>query len=204
MLGVAGGIGSGKSTIARAFQALGCVVIDSDTEARTALRLPDVKQTLVSWWGGDILDPSGDVDRAKVGAIVFANETERRRLEGLIHPLVTKSRRDAIAAGIARVGCVPRGVIYDAPLLFEAGLDRECDAVVFVDAPADLRYERVRRARGWSREEFDRREQAQWPLERKKSLCRFVVDNGSDQENPAAQCTRIVAILTDEFAPVAR
>ncbi len=195
VLGIAGGIGSGKSNVAAEFGNIGWVVIDSDAEAKAALMLPDVKKELVDWWGPGVLDSEGEVDRAAVGAIVFSNEAERKRLESLIHPLIAKSRRAAIAAATARSGRTPPGVVYDAPLLFEAGLDKECDAVAFVDAPLGIRMARSRRSRGWSEEEYLRRQAAQWPLERKKALCRFVIQNEREGVDLAERCREIAGIL---------
>ncbi len=195
VLGIAGGIGSGKSTAAREFAKLGWVVIDSDSEAKAALMLPDVKKSLTEWWGPSILGSGGEVDRSAVGAIVFADESQRKRLEGLIHPLIAKSRREAISSATARVGRVPPGVVYDAPLLFEAGLHIECDAVVYVDAPEPVRIERARRGRRWDDAEYRRRQAAQWPLEQKKALCRFVIQNDEDGVDLSVPCRRIAAIL---------
>jgi dephospho-CoA kinase len=198
VLGIVGGIGSGKSTVAREFERLGWYVIDSDAEVRCVLRRPDVARTLAQWWGTRVLDADGTVDRSAVGRIVFADESARKRLEGLVHPLVTRTRAEAIARAAAAAGVPPVGVIYDAPLLFEAGLDRECDAVAFVEASAAVREERLRLSRGWGREEIAKREAAQWPLERKKALSRFVIQNDGTPLDLAEQCRRIAAILTGD------
>lgn len=195
VLGIAGGIGSGKSTVARCFADLGWVVIDSDREARAALKLPDVKEQVVKWWGAEVLDERGEVSRPAVARIVFESDAERKRLEGLVHPLIAKSRREAISSATARSGRIPPGVVYDAPLLFEAGLHGECDAVVFVDAPEAIRLERARVSKGWDEAEFGRRQAAQWPLERKKALCRFVIRNEGPLSDLPEQCARIAAIL---------
>lgn len=177
VIGLAGGVGSGKSTVARAFARLGCAVVDSDVEARAALRRPEVIRELVSWWGEGVLDDEGAIDRSAVARIVFEDSAERERLEGLIHPLVRRSRANAVE--VARGAGAPC-VIVDAPLLFEAGLDEECDVTVFVDTDRSVRLERVR-SRGWDAAELDRREAAQWPLEKKRALCDEVVVNSGDK-----------------------
>lgn len=179
VIGIAGGIGSGKSAVARAFGRAGCAVIDSDAEAKAALDRPDVQRTLTQWWGPSVLgrDASGSarVDRAAVGRIVFADPAQRARLEGLIHPLIRRSRdaarREALAAGA-------RAIIYDAPLLFEAGIDKVCDAVVWVECPRQERLRRVAATRGWDEAELQRREDAQWPVERKRALCSHQIWSG--------------------------
>jgi dephospho-CoA kinase len=194
VIGVAGGIGSGKSAVARSFARLGCVVIDSDKEARALLLRDDVKAVLVSWWGGGILDAHGEVDRSAVAKIVFNDPRERERLEGLTHPLL-KTNRDRVRAEARSAGAP--AVILDAPLLFEAGLDEGCDAVVFVDAPREVRLGRVREHRGWDEAELDRREKSQLALEEKRSRSHYVVRNDRDEASLHASVARILdEILT--------
>lgn len=192
VIGVAGGIGSGKSAVARAFAALGCVVSDSDAQAREALERPEVIAAVASWWGPGVLDGSGRVDRGAVAKIVFSEARERARLEGLIHPMIRRSR-GALIAEASALGAP--GVVVDAPLLFEAGLDGECDAVVFVEASRATRLERVA-GRGWDPAELDRREAAQMPLAQKRARSGYVVDN----EGPGGEvalASAVSAILTD-------
>ncbi|MEM7622889.1 MAG: dephospho-CoA kinase [Planctomycetota bacterium] len=176
VIGLAGGVGSGKSTVARVFERLGCVVSDSDAEAKACLTRPEVIAELVSWWGKDVLDQSGAVDRGRVAAIVFTRPAERERLETLIHPLVKRSRADLVAEATHAKAA---GVIVDAPLLFEAGLDTECDLTVFVDAPFEVRRQRVVEKRGWSVGELERRESAQMPLQEKRRRSDVVLENTS-------------------------
>lgn len=194
VIGLAGGVGAGKSAAARALADLGCAVVDSDAEARAALLRDEVRDELVRWWGESILDAEGRVDRSAVAKIVFADEAERRRLEGLIHPLLRRTR-EAVKAEAARTGAP--AVVLDAPLLFEAGLDRECDAVIFVDAPREARLERVRRTRGWDEAELARREKSQAPLEDKRRRADYaVVNDGGEAElkhRIAAVFERIIA-----------
>ncbi len=174
-VGVAGGIGAGKSAVARAFVRCGCVLSDSDAGAKAALKLTDVKQTLRAWWGDGVFDAAGEVDRASVARVIFADASQRARLEGLIHPILHRQRAELIARA-EREGA--RGVVIDAPLLFEAGLEKECDAVVFVDTPREVRLRRVSATRGWNEEELARREAAQMPLDEKRRRCGYVIANG--------------------------
>lgn len=174
VIGLAGGIGAGKSEVARALADLGCHVIDSDQEARLVLERPDVKGQLVQWWGSGVLTADGKSNRAALADIVFKSPADRTKLEGLIHPLVqlrrSEFRRAAQAAGA-------KAVVVDAPLLFEAGVDKECDAVIFVDAPRAQRLARVQAARGWSEAELDRREKAQMPIEEKHRRATHILQN---------------------------
>ncbi len=191
IIGLAGGVGAGKSSVAAAFRDLGCVVIDSDQEAKAALRLPRVKAELRSWWGEAAFGPDGEVNRAAVARIVFADPAQRLRLESLIHPLLRGTRHAAIDAA-ERDGAP--AVILDAPLLFEAGLDAECDAVVFVEAPRSQRVARVAR-RGWDEAELDRREKTQLPLEHKRARAHHVVDNSADEARLRARVAEVFSAI---------
>lgn len=177
ILGLAGGVGSGKSTVAREFARRGFLVIDYDAEARAALDRPEVRQTLQQWWGAGVVGADGRIDRRVVAEHVFADEDQRLRLEGLIHPLVKRTRRQAQQMAAQAPGGAAPGVVMDAPLLFEAGLDTECDVLIFVEASPDTRLERVRRSRGWDAAELNRREASQWPLDQKRKACGVVIHN---------------------------
>ena len=193
VIGLAGGIGAGKSAVARAMVELGCVVSDSDTLARAALERDDVRAQLVSWWGDGVFGADGAVDRGAVARIVFGDEVQRLRLEALVHPLVRVSRGEAIARAEAAGA---RAFVIDAPLLFEAGLDAECDVVVFVEAPRAVRLARVRQHRGWDEAELARRESAQLGNDEKRRRADVVVANGED----AGLASRVGAVL-DRIAP---
>lgn len=176
IIGIAGGIGSGKSFVAGVFRSLGCDVVDSDAHARDVLRSGAVVRELVRWWGPGVLDSAGMPDRGAIARIVFADAAQRARLESLVHPLVKEARARVVEASAAHT------VIVDAPLLFEAGVDRECDEVVFVDTPREVRLLRVRSSRGWSEEELDRRERAQMPLQSKRERCRYSIRGDAPTE----------------------
>jgi dephospho-CoA kinase len=178
VVGLTGSIGGGKSTAAGILQSLGCLVIDSDTEAKAALDRPEVKASLVAWWGAGIVDAGGKVDRKAVATIVFAKPEERDRLERLVHPLVRKSREGMIERAAAEGASM---VVVDVPLLYEAGVDAECDAVMFVDAPREVRLARVA-GRGWDEAELARREAAQWAVENKKRRADERIENGGSVE----------------------
>ena len=190
VLGLVGSIGAGKSTLAQAFKSRGCLVLDSDTAAKETLNRPQVRATLIDWWGTDLLNALGEIDRNKLAAIVFSDPAKRKQLEGLTHPLLKIDR----AAMIASAGNVP-AIIIDAPLLFEAGVDAECNSVICVDAPRELRMQRVR-ARNWNEPELARREAAQLPIEEKRRRSRWVIDNVGSPQDLAAHADSILADLT--------
>ena len=191
-LGICGGIGSGKSTVAALLAKLGCVVSDSDAVARDALRDPAIREKIVSWWGPGVLDESGEIDRGEVAKIVFARPGERRRLESLVHPWI-ETRRLAL---FEQAPPDTRALVIDAPLLFEAGLDRECDAVLFVDTNRDQRIARLTGTRGWNEAELTKREKSQLSLDDKRARADYFVINNGDLDELSEQVRRILNELT--------
>lgn len=191
IIGLVGGIGAGKSAVAAALGEQEFLVVDSDKEAKAALDLPSVRDRLVAWWGEGVVGADGRVDRRRVAEIIFESPADRARLEGLVHPLV-KANRGALASRARQDG--KRGVIVDAPLLFEAGVDRECDFVVFVDAPFEQRLARVK-ARGWDEAELSRREKAQLSLQEKRTRADAVIRNEGTLNDLRLAIGRLVAEL---------
>lgn len=194
VIGIVGGIGSGKSEVARAFAALGCEVCTSDELARRVLAEPDVVAHISeivskSPESASILAADGSIDRARLARAIFASSEMRYQVERVMHPRIEALRRAQFAAAPASTV----GFIIDAPLLLEVGLERECDAVVFVDAPQETRLARVERARGWSAEEFTRRESAQLSLEEKRRRATDIVLNNASTAELSANVARILA-----------
>lgn len=191
IIGIVGGIGSGKSFVADLFGELGCLVIKSDEQVYQAYRLPEVKQRLREWWGTEVFDSIGEVSRPAVAQRVFNDAQQRQRLEGLIHPIVTRLRNE-LMLGHANDAQV-KAYVWDTPLLYEVGMDRECEAVVFVDAHRDLRVERLRRQRGWDAGELDRREKSQIPLDKKRELAQYRVVNTADAVSTRRQVEAVLS-----------
>jgi dephospho-CoA kinase len=173
IIGLSGGIGSGKSTVAKFLAELGCVVADSDAIAREALRDPHIHATIVGWWGDSVLDPSGAINRKSIAQIIFEDPQQRQRLERLMHPWIEQRRVQLFEAAPADAPAL----VIDAPLLLESGLDRLCDAVIFVEAPQETRVRRVMETRGWTPAELHSREIAQMPLDRKRQSADYVLAN---------------------------
>lgn len=198
VIGLAGGIGAGKSEVARMLERLGCIVSDSDAQAKAALERPDVKDRLVAWWGSDLLDAEGRVDRRKIASIIFSDPEARRRLEGLVHPLIRAQRVAELER--AQTTGAP-ALVIDAPLLFEAGLDRECDAVIFVDTPRQERLARLAASRGWDETEVRRREAAQMPTEEKQRRAAYAVNNQGTRADVEKQVQSVLAQIINKPAP---
>lgn len=201
IIGLAGGIGAGKSSVARILESLGCLLIDSDQRAKAALDRPDVRQQLVSWWGDSILAPSGTVDRGRIAEIIFADPAQRARLESVVHPILRQDRDALIAETRADPRSPHRAIVIDAPLLFEAGLDAQCDAVIFVDTPFPIRLDRVRETRGWDEAELRRREAAQIDPEEKKHRSEFVITNSESEHRLRQETSKVLDQILTRNAP---
>jgi dephospho-CoA kinase len=176
-LGLVGGIASGKSVVADCFRDLGALVLDADQAGHEVLREPDIVAALRQRWGDRVVDPAGQISRRAVAQIVFAsgNEAEKRFLENLTHPRIQMRLQQEMAKALAQTP-PPRVAVIDAALLFEAGWDKLCDKIVYIDAPRDARLERAVR-RGWSAEQLAAREAAQMPLEEKASRSHILIRN---------------------------
>ena len=164
ILGIVGGVASGKSMVADVFAGLGAGVLDADRAGHEALRLPHVEAAVRRRWGAAVFGPDGRIDRARLARIVFApgdeGRNERAELERLTHPEIARLLwRQAAALAAAGVAVA----VLDAPLLLETECEdfrRKCDKLIFVEAPRETRLARAL-ARGWSREDFAAREDAQ-------------------------------------------
>lgn len=174
LVGVTGGIGSGKSAVAARFLERGAALIDADVVARQVV-LPGTKgwDDIVAHFGMGILDERGFVDRPKLGRIVFADPQQRRKLNSITHPRVAEE----IAARLAALQRTDGLVILDVPLLVEAGIDRAYRAVVVVAAQPQTQLRRLIELRGMDPVEARQRIDAQAPLEDKLALATHVIWN---------------------------
>ena len=177
VIGVTGGVGSGKSTVAAEFAALGCALIDADAVGHEVLAEADVRDRLVALWGEGILDESGQVDRRAVGERVFESPQALAELNAVMHPRM----REVTAERIDRLQAEPTcpAVVLDAALLLETDWHELCTTIVFVSAPLEVRAQRVARQRGWDRRELARRENSQKALDIKAARSDHVIDNSS-------------------------
>jgi len=198
IIGLVGGIGSGKSFVASLFGEAGCLVIDSDLQVKAAYERDDVKEVLRSWWADEVFHPDGTVDRVAVARIVFRNEAQRRRLEDLLHPLVGQMRDRAMeeAAGNPAI----KAYIWDTPLLVETGLAGRCDVLVFVDAPLRQREGRVAAERGWKAGELREREKLQLPLDKKRKMANYIVRNTAGAGEVRSQVRELLSRILAGFS----
>ncbi|WP_165245728.1 dephospho-CoA kinase [Paludisphaera soli] len=196
VVGLIGGVGGGKSTVAALLAGRGAAVIDADAVGHAVLKRPEIASRVVDRFGPEVLGADGAVDRRSLGRLVFADPAARVDLEALVHPPMFQEFARAIAE--AERGCEARFVVLDAAILLESGWDGACDLVAFVDSPRATRLERVRASRGWTEEELAAREAAQWPIDRKKARADYVLKNEGDAEGLEADVDRFVDWLESE------
>ncbi len=177
VIGLTGGIGSGKSTVARIFEDAGCAVINSDEQNSIQLANPEVIAELVSWWGKEVINEKGQLDRKAIASVIFNDPAQRKRLESYLHPRIASD--SARLTGKFQANPSVRAIVLDSPLLLEAGLDAKCDAVVFVDTDDEIRLARVKKNRGWSADQWRRREKSQFALDKKRGKADHVLANNS-------------------------
>lgn len=190
-VGLTGGIASGKSTVSAILAELGAVVIDADLLAREVVeRGTPGLAAVVEAFGEGVLTADGDLDRAAVGALVFADPDARRRLEGIVHPLV--HARGAELEAAAPPDAV---VVHDIPLLAEGGRAPSFDAVLVVDVPTEVQVERMVRDRGWTREQAQARIAAQASRAERLAIATHVLDNTGTREDLRAAVERVHAEL---------
>jgi dephospho-CoA kinase len=199
LVGLTGGIATGKSTVSNMLRALGAEIIDADQLARQVVEpgQPAWRQ-IVEEFGRDVLSPDGTLDRKQLGAIVFANPERRKRLEAITHPAIrtrVKARVDELAAqGFAGI------VFYDAAILIEALGHQDMDRIVVVMTDEATQVARLRGRDGTDDADGRRKIASQMPLADKARLADHVIDNSGDREATAEQVRRVFASLMGELA----
>jgi dephospho-CoA kinase len=175
ILGLTGGIGSGKSTVSRAFAERGAVVVDADLIAREVVApgTPGLAQVLGAF-GEHLRLPDGGLDREALGKVVFADPDARARLSGILHPLIGARSAELWAAAEADGAAV---LVHDVPLLVESNLQGSYDEVIVVDCPTEVQRDRLVRLRGMSPEEADQRIGAQATREQRLAAATQVITN---------------------------
>ncbi len=198
LVGLTGNIAAGKSTAARLFAERGATLVDADLLAREAVRPgTPALAAIVGRWGPGVLSPDGALDRPALRARVFDDPAELEALNAIVHPEVGRLRDLALGEARARGD---RLVVCDVPLLFERDLAGEFDVVVLVDAPRDLRLERLVHERGLREPEAMAMIAAQMPAELKRARANYVVENAGTREALAEQVDAVWRALTARAA----
>lgn len=190
VVGLTGGIASGKSTFAGLLRARGAPVIDADALARAVVARDSPTLTRIAEaFGPRALQTSGGLDRAWMADLVFRNPEARRRLEAITHPAI----RDRMLEEVARLEAGGHALaFYDVPLLFEVGLDQAVDSVVVVWTPRGVQAERLTRRDGLTPIEAEARRAAQLPIDEKAARADFVVENHGPPEALGPKADRLL------------
>ena len=194
LVGLTGGVATGKSTVAKMFKRRGAVVIDADELAREVVK-PDKPawRQIVKMFGKTVLNPDRTLNRRELGAVVFGNRTKLRQLEQIIHPRVAReqARRTREAARTDPTAVI----IYDVPLLFEAGIDKRVDKIIVVTADRKSQIARLRKRNGLSQAEAIRRINCQMPLAKKIQRADHVLNGTFSRPSLRQQVGQLLKIF---------
>ncbi len=200
LVGLTGGIGSGKTTVARMLEERGAVVFDADVLARDAVA-PGTPghDRVVERFGPNVLAPGGDIDREALASVVFSDPAARRDLEAMVHPEV----RRLFAESTERFRGTDAVVVFSAPLLVETGMHTAFEVLIVVSAPVETQVDRLLRDRGMSEPAIRERIGAQLPLEEKAEVADILIDNEGTVEELEGQVERVWTELRARAAATA-
>lgn len=191
VIGITGSIGTGKSTVSKYLQNKGYRVLDADVIAKGELEDPEVAAEIAAVFGPEILT-DGQVDRKKLGGLIFRDSEKRKKLNALIHPRVIKTIEEELES--------TEGLVFvDIPLLYEAGLEYLCDKILVVYASRRTQIARLTERDGIGEEYALLKIEAQMDIEEKKKLADFLVDNEGSPAETFAQTENILRRVNDEI-----
>ena len=194
LVGLTGGVATGKSTVAKMFKQCGSVVIDADKLAHEVVKPgKPAWREIVASFGKTVLNQDRSLNRQALGNIVFRYPKKRRQLERIIHPRVAREQQRLMRRVAKRK---PHAVvIYEVPLLFEAGVDKRVDKIIVVTADRNTQITRLKKRNGLSRAEAIRRINSQMPIARKKHLANYILDGTIPLKNLSDSVSRLFAQL---------
>lgn len=200
MIGLVGGVGCGKSHLARLLHEKHSIeIVEGDKAGHEVLAEQAVQERLRAAFGEGVFTSAGEINRRQISRLVFGSSPEqqaaRKKLEEIVHPRISEILARQVALAQSRPDV--EAVILDAAILLEAGWRHICDAVVFIDTPLEKRLERVTKSRGWSRDDLRLREESQFPLERKRKEADHVVDNSGDVQIALSQLEEVYSRVVD-------
>ncbi len=192
VVGLVGGMGSGKSLVAAAFAEQGARIISADLFGHEALAQPDILARITQRWGDRVLDGTGQVDRRKMAGVVFASAVERTNLEMLVFPWIEGRIRQETTD--AQNDSTAELIVLDAAIMLESGWHDVCDRIVYIHAPRAARLERLQKQRGWTVDEISKRETAQLPLSIKAAKAEAAIDNAGDESATRARVVELARL----------
>lgn len=197
IIGITGGISSGKSTIGRMLASLGSEYIDADEMCHRLFLVQELKNKIVERFGNTVQDIYGKIDRLKLAEIVFQDKTCLDDLCSILHPIVVERIKSKITE-IEKQGR-RKAIVIDAALLEESDLSSICDFIIFVNTSRDRRLERSKISRHWKEEELDKRERFQMALEDKKRKADYIIDNNFTVDNTFRQVKEFWHLYIEEI-----
>jgi dephospho-CoA kinase len=194
IIGLTGGIATGKSESAKHFKKMGTFIIDADEISHdlTAKGMPALGE-LVKYFGKDILRKDGALNRRKLAEIIFTDPESKLRVEKILHAYIIARINDIVAKKYKK-----HDVVIDAPLLFEVGLDRICDKIVVIWAPYNVQAKRLASRDSLNAEQVKKRINSQMPIEEKVKLSDYVVDNTGTKSDLSKKIKELYFLLTSE------
>ncbi len=195
IIGILGGVGSGKSSVAAELAKLDCAVIDADKIAHELLDEPSVKKEVINSFGQAVLDRTGKINHSKLADVVFADGDKLSTLNRIVHPLVL-ARAERLIEQYNRQQHV-RAIVLDMPLLVEIGWDKRCDRLIFVDCKPQIRLKRAKKMGLFGKNQLKIRENFQISLDKKVAIADNTVDNNSGFSALAKQVADIFSYIVD-------
>ena len=194
IIGILGGVGSGKSAVAAEFSELGCGVVDDDKIAHELLDQPEVREQVVALLGNEVLGSQGRINRGKVADIVFGDSEKLEKLTKILHPLVLE-RTEELIEQYNQDNRI-KAIVLDMPLLVEVGWEKRCDKLIFVDCDEKIRENRAKN-KGFEKNHIKNRENFQISLDKKKRIADNTIDNNSDFSALVRQIAEIFSYIMD-------
>ncbi|HOK95234.1 MAG TPA: dephospho-CoA kinase [Anaerohalosphaeraceae bacterium] len=194
IIGILGGIASGKSTVAKHFERLGCRVIEADSIAHQVLNDPEIIRDITDRYGREILNSSGLIERKKIAEQVFSNPDELGFLCRIIHPRVLQQCQILLDSFSTDPNV--RGIVIDMPLLLEVGWDKKCDFLIFVECDEEKKLQRVCKNGKIDLLQIKKREKFQISLDKKRQMAHYRIINNSDESELAEQVVKIFSTIT--------
>jgi dephospho-CoA kinase len=180
IIGIMGGISSGKSTVAAELAKFGCAVIDADVMAKEFLLDEGIKKQLRQKFGDDIFDLHGQIDKKKLAKKAFISRQTVETINSIIHPPVLHKVEQLIEAYQLRQGV--KAIVLDIPLLVESGWEKRCDKLIFIDCPEQIRFKRAEKRGFFDVNELKKRENFQISLDNKRKIANYVIENSNLSE----------------------
>lgn len=199
VVGLTGGIATGKSTVSRMFQSLGAPIVDSDVIARWVVEPQrPAWRDIVSIFGTSVLSTDGTINRTVLGELIFSSQERRQQLNQIVHPRIREEAERQIQRYLQEDP--QRPVIQDVPLLIETGLYKSMDAVILVYVDVEVQRRRLLQRDGWTEEQADQRIASQIPIEDKKQFATYLIDNQGSMQDTKVQ----VQAVWDELCAISR